>query len=198
MYRAGVIDALSQGVVGQDTAVAYFYCDYANHNTLEASVILGTIIQQLLAVKPSIEEVIAVKIRDTFDHGFSKPSIGDLSQILESIVLEYHQRVYILIDGLDEASLDTQGKVLSNLAKLSTSCGTHLRLCISTREIILRSANFPSCLSLNVSENRVTEDIEHYIKASVQQRLHSLPIMLAHPYLEQNAFHELKAKAQGL
>ena len=193
-----MIDALSQGVVGQDTAITYFYCDYADHNTLEASIILGTIIQQLLAVKPSIDEEIAVKIRDIFDHGFSKPSVGALSEILESLILKYHQRVYILIDGLDEASLETQRRVLSNLAKLSTSCGTHLRLCISTREIIPRSADFASCLSLNVSENRVTEDIEHYIKASVQQRLHSLPIMLAHPYLEQKAFHELKAKAQGL
>ena len=193
-----MIDALSQGLVGQDTAVTYFYCDYANHNTLEASVILGTIIQQLLAVRPSIEEVIAVKIRETFDHGFNFSSIGDLSDILESVILKYHQRVYILIDGLDEANPDTQGRVLSNLARLSTSCGTHLRLCISTREIILRSSDFPTCLSLNISENRVTEDIEHYIKASVQQRLHSLPIILAHPYLEQNAFHELKAKAQGL
>ena len=122
----------------------------------------------MLAVEPSIEEVIAVKIEDIFDHGFSKPSIGDLFEILESIILNYYQRVYIFIDGLDEASRDTQGKVLSNLVKLFNFCGTHLRLCVSTREIILRSADFPSCLSLNVSESRVTDDIENYIKASVQ------------------------------
>ena len=198
MHRAGVINAFSQGLVGQDTVVAYFYCDYADHNTLEASVILGTIIQQFLAVKTCIEEVIAVKIRDTFDHGTGKPSPGDLSKILECIILEYHHRVYIIIDGLDEASLDTQENVLSNLAKLSTSCGTLLRLCISAREITLRSAYFSSCLSLDVSESRVAEDMEHYIKASVQQRLHSLPVMLAHSYLEQSAVHELMAKAQGL
>ena len=193
-----MINALSQGLVGQDTDVTFFYCDYADHNTLEASVILGTIIQQLLAVKTSIEEAIAVKIRDTFNHGISKPSLGDLSNILECIILEYHRRVYIFIDGLDEASLETQEKVLSSLEKLSTKCGTLLRLCISARKIILRSAYFSSCLSLDVSESRVEEDMEHYIRGSVQQRLHNLPVMLTHSYLEQSAVHELTAKAHGL
>ena len=193
-----MINALSQGVAGQDTIVAYFYCDYADRDTLEASVILGTVIQQLLAVKSTIEEAIAVKIRDTFNHGISKPSPGELSRILECIILEYHHRVYIFIDGLDEAGLETQEKVLSNLARLSTSCGTLLRLYISARKISLRSAYFSSCLSLNVSESRVEEDMERYIKASVQIRLRSLPVMLTHPYLEQSAVHELTAKAHGL
>ena len=198
MHRAGVIDALSQEVVGQDTAVTYFYCDYADHNTLEASAILGTIIQQLLAAKTNIEEVIAVKIRDTFNHGISKPLLGDLFKILECIILEYHRRVYIFIDGLDEASLETQENVLSNLAKLTTTRGTLLRLCISARKFNLRSAHFSSCLSLDVSGNHVKEDMEHYIKGSVQQRLHSLPVMLTHSYLEQSAVSELTAKAHGL
>ena len=193
-----MINALSQGLVGQDTVVTFFYCDYADHNTLEASVILGTIIQQLLAVKTSIEEAIAVKIRDTFNHGISKPSLGDLFYILECIIFEYHRRVYIFIDGLDEASLETQEKILSSLEKLSTKCGTLLRLCISAREISLRSAYFSSCLRIDVAESRVEEDMEHYIKGSVQQRLNSLPVILTHPYLEQSAIYELTAKAHGL
>ena len=193
-----MINALSQGLVGQDTVVTFFYCDYADQNTLEASVILGTIIQQSLVGKPSIEEGIAVKIRDTFNHGISKPSLDDLSNILECTILEYHRRVYIFIDGLDEASLETQEIVLSSLAKLSAKCGTLLRLCISARKISLISAYFSSCLSLDVSESRVEEDMEHYIIGSVQQRLHSLPVMLTHPYLEQSAVYELTAKAHGL
>lgn len=185
-------------MAGQHTAVAYFYCDYADYETLDASTILGTIIQQLLVVRPSIEETIAVKIREAFGDGIRKPSAGDLTKILEFIILEYHQCVYIVLDGVDEASPDTQEMLLSSFAKLSTSCSTLLRLYFSTREIALRSTHFPSCLSFNVSENHVAEDIQHYIKASVQQRLHSLPVMFNHPYLEEDAVHELTAKAQGL
>ncbi|KAL9133172.1 MAG: hypothetical protein Q9175_005647 [Cornicularia normoerica] len=195
---AGVINTLSQEMAGQHTAVAYFYCDYADYETLDASTILGTIIQQLLVVRLSIEETIAVKIREAFGDGIRKPSPGDLTKILEFIILEYHQCVYIVLDGVDEASPDTQEVLLSNFAKLSTSCSTLLRLYFSTREIALRSTHFPSCLSFNVSENHVAEDIHHYIKASVQQRLHSLPVMFNHPYLEEDAVHELTAKAQGL
>lgn len=143
-------------------------------------------------------EAIAVKIRDTFNHSISKPSPGELSKILECIILEYNHRVYIFIDGLDEAGLETQEKVLSNLTRLSTLCGTLLRLCISAREISLRSAYFSSCLSIDVSETRVEEDMKYYIKASVYTRLRSLPVMLTHSYLEQSAVHELTAKAHGL
>lgn len=193
-----MINALSQEMDCQHTAVAYFYCDYADHETLDASAILGTIIQQLLVVRSSIDEVTAVKIREAYGDGMRKPLPCDLTKILEGIIHNYHHCVYIILDGVDEANPDTQEKLFGSFAKLLISCGTLLRLYFSTREITLMSDHFPSCLSFDVSESRVAEDIDHYVKVSVQQRLHSLPVMLNHPYLEENAVLELTAKAHGL
>lgn len=193
-----MINALSKEVDGQHNAVAYFYCDYADHETLNASAIIGTIIQQLMVIRPHIEETIAVKIRDAYGDGMRNPSPGDLIKVLELIILNHHQCVYIILDGVDEASPDTQEKLLNNFAKLSAPCGTLLRLFISSRETTLMSDYFPSCLSFKVSESIVAEDIENFIQASVQQRLHSLPVMLSHPYLEESAVNELTAKAQGM
>ena len=193
-----MIDSLSQEVHRPDTAVAYFYCEYADQETLDSSVILGTIIQQLLIGKHVIDEVIAAKIRKAYDDGLRKASLTDLVNCLERIILDYYHRVYIVLDGVDEASTDAQEKLFSNLAKLSASCSTLLRLYISTREITLIPHHFPSCLRFDVSESRVSEDIELYIKSSVQERLHSLPVMVSYPYLEQSAVRELTAKAKGL
>lgn len=193
-----MINALSQEVHRQDTAVAYFYCDYADHETLDASIIIGTFIQQLLVVRPRIEESIAVKIREAYGDGMRKPSPGDLIMILKLVIFLYHDRVYIILDGVDEASPGTQATLLSNFAKLSASCGPLLRLYLSTRETTLIPEHFPLCPSFGVSEDHVAGDIEHYIKASVRQKLHSLPVILNHPYLEEMAIFELTAKAQGL
>ena len=193
-----MIDSLSKEAEGQDTAVAYFYCDYADQETLDSSVILGTIIQQLLIRRSTIEEAIAVNIREAYGDGLGKASPPHLVRLLERIILDHYRCVYIVLDGVDEASPDTQEKLFSNLAKLSASCSTHLRLYISTRDISLMPHHFPSCLSFDVGESRVTEDIEHYIEASVQQRLRSLPVMASYPYLEGKAVRELTAKAKGL
>ena len=193
-----MIDSLSQAIDRSDTAVAYFYCEYADQETLDCSVILGTIIQQLLLGRPIIDEAIAAKIRKAYDDGLRKASPTDLVKCLERIILDYYHRVYIVLDGVDEASTGAQEKLLSNLAKLSASCSTLLRLFISTREITLIPHYFPSCLSFDVSESLVSEDIELYIKSSVQERLHSLPVMVRYPYLERSAVRELTAKAKGL
>lgn len=193
-----MIESLSQEVDHQHSGLAYFYCDYADQETLDDSVILGTIIQQLLLSKHGIEDVIAAKIQEACTDGLSKASSTDLVKILELIILDSYHRVYIVVDGVDEASASTQERLFSNLAKLSASCGTLLRLYISTREIFLMPHHFPSCLTFDVSESRVSEDIEHYIEASVQQRLHSLPVIATYPYLEGSAVRELTAKAKGL
>lgn len=193
-----MIDALSQEVEFQQNAMAFFYCDYADYETLDASTILGTIIQQLLDIRPSIDERIAVKIREAYGDVVRKSSPADLFKLLESIVREHHHSVYIVLDGVDEATPDTQEKLLSGFSMLSASCGTLLKLYFSTRQVTLISDHFPSYLSFNISESSADEDIENYIKASVQQRLHSLPIMLNHPYLEESAVRQLTAKAQGM
>ena len=193
-----MIDALSQEVDFRDNALAFFYCDYADYETFDPSTTLGTIIRQLLVVRANIEERIAVKIRAAYGNGIRKASPGDLFQLLEIIVQEHHHRVYIILDGVDEALPDTQEKLLSGFARLSASCGTLLKLYISTREITLISDYFPSYLSFDISESSAAEDIENYIQASVQQRLHNLPVILNHPYLEESAIRQLAAKAQGM
>lgn len=193
-----MIDSLSQEVNRPDIAVAYFYCDYAEQETLDCSVIIGTIIQQLLISRRVIDEVIAAKIRKAYDDGLRKASLTELVSCLERIILDSYRRVYIVLDGVDEASTDAQEKLFSNFAKLSASCSTLLRLYISTREITLISHHFPSCLNFDVSESRVSQDIELYVKSSVQERLCNLPVMVRYPYLEQSAIRELTAKARGL
>ena len=193
-----MIDALSQEVEFQQNAMAFFYCDYADYETLDASTILGTIIQQLLDIRPSIKETIAVKIREAYGDGIRKSSPADLFQLLDFIIRHYHHTVYVVLDGVDETTPETQEKLLSGFSMLSESCGKLLKLYFSTRDITQISDHFPSYLSFNISESGADEDLENYIKASVHQRLHSLPIMVNHPYLEESAVRQLTVKAQGM
>lgn len=193
-----MIESLSQEVDRQNSDLAYFYYDFTDQETLDDSIILGTIIQQLLVSRQGLEDVVAAKILEAYTDSLRKASSTDLVEVLELIILDSYHCVYIVVDGVDEASASTQEKLFSNLAKLSASCGTLLRLYISTRETFLMPHHFPSCLTFDVSESRVSEDIEHYIESSVQQRLHNLPVISNYPYLEGSAVRELTAKAKGL
>lgn len=91
-----MIHALSQEVDHQQSALAYFYCDYADQETLDASVILGTIIQQLLLSRQSIEDTIATTIREAYRDGMRTPSPAVLTKILEIVIqiLDYLMCLY--------------------------------------------------------------------------------------------------------
>jgi len=88
------------------SAIAYCYCDHADGKTLEAPSIIGTLIQQLLIVKSTIDEIAASMIRKMYHQGLGHPPFDKLIDLLCHIIGGY-DLVYIVIDGLDEAETDS-------------------------------------------------------------------------------------------
>ena len=192
-----MIEALLRNVDNGTSVAAYIYCDFADSSTLDSLSIIGTIIQQLLIVKPTIPEPIARNIRELYGDGLRRPTVEGLIDLLCSVVEEY-QYTYIIVDGVDEANFETQNYILSMITKITSLKTTFAKFFVSSRENSLISEALRSWPKINVSEDRTSQDMGVYIKASITEKLASHSVIKNNPGLQVEVEEELMRKAQGM
>lgn len=192
-----VIESLSREVDSQSSAIAYFYCDYADSKILELPLIIGTLVQQLLILKPTISDVTASQIRNIYCDGILQAASENLTQLLCSVIDDY-ELVYLVLDGADETSPDTQHDILSMVRKLTIFAGTNVKVFFSSRDSVRISNAFKGYPDLSASESCNALDIKTYIQASVRDRLAHHSVIRSNPDLKVKTEDELVEKAHGM
>lgn len=177
-------------------AIVYFYCDYADHRTLETCNILGTIILQLLRTNP-IPEPLMVMIRKGYEDGLRTPETKELIEIICAAV-ELFPQVFIIIDGLDECKKNVCQDVLVLIKRLIHKRSPCVKIFVSCREEdqILQSLSHYS--HIQISTEAVFRDISAFIQGTVRSRLQSGELKIHNSNLEKDIIHRLEAKAQGM
>lgn len=192
-----MIDSLTQEVDNQTSALAYFYCDYADSETLDLMLIVGTIILQLLIVKPTLPEPIALDIRDIFGDGLRRPTPDRLITLLCNVAMEY-TNVFVFLDGIDEVDLDTQGAISSLVRKLIAIGETLTKVFVSSRESSCIAEAMGCYPRIRMSEDCIRQDVEAYILASVNKKLSTHSVLQDNPELRRVVEEELMVKAEGM
>lgn len=176
--------------------VVYFYCDYADHRTLDTCNILGTILLQLLRTKP-IPEPIMVMIRRSYEDGLRTPETKELIAIICAAV-ELFSRICIIIDGLDECKKNVWRDVLvliKDLIQKRTPC---VKVFVSCREEDQILQGFSGYSHIQISTEVVSHDIIAFIQGTIRSRLDSGDLKILNPALEKDISDKLEAKAQGM
>jgi Cdc6-like AAA superfamily ATPase len=134
MIAAIVIDHLTTEIRNSTTGVAWVYCSYRSRGEQTPSTLLGSILKQLVQFEtPSVVELVTKLKQHHVDRG-TKPTADDLRQVLLSVLAEF-STTYIVVDALDEFSIDSgsRSQFLGHLRALQQS--TDLRLMIISRHI---------------------------------------------------------------
>lgn len=177
-------------------AVAYFYCDYADHRTLETCNILGTILLQLIRTK-TIPEPLMAMIRQSYEDGLRTPETRELIAIIGAAV-ELFPEIFIIIDGLDECKKNVWQDVLiliKDLIQKGTPCVKFFVSCREEDQILQGLAQY---FHIQISTEAVSRDISAFIQGAVRSRLDSGDLRIYNPTLEKDITHKLEAKAQGM
>ena len=194
--RSTVVDQLLATVDLRKTGVAYYYCDYADHRTLETVSILGTIIMQLLRTI-QIPAKVQEDIFRIYDNGLRTPMVEELIGVHNSTIKNFSE-IYIVIDGLDECDKDTRHDILSYVKEIAISDICFIRVFVSCREEdqILHSLKLHSYIHLTAS--MLSDDINSFVISSVSSRIKSGDLRIRNPTLEREIIAELMAKANGM
>jgi hypothetical protein len=134
MIAAIVIDHLTTEIRDSTTGVAWVYCSYRSRGEQTADTLLGSILKQLVRSETPHVVDLVIKFKQQYATRGTKPTADDLRRVLFSVLAEL-STTYIVVDALDECSVDggTRSQLLEHLRALQHK--TDLRLLITSRHI---------------------------------------------------------------
>lgn len=108
------------------TGIAYHYCHFKRQDKEDASIILSSILKQLVQGRGDIPDSLSLLYKKHKEQS-TKPSFDEICSTLQSVA-PLHSRVFIFIDGLDECleSDGTRGRLLTQLFHLQNIHGANI------------------------------------------------------------------------
>jgi hypothetical protein len=166
MMSIGLIEQLS---LMQDTVVTYFFCQNANYelNTLEA--IVKGLILRLMNQQKQLRELLQRRwdvAKERFEEDVTWRSLWDvLLEMLDSCTCE---RVYVIIDALDECRDDNMTDLLRVLVRTGLHRPSKIKWLLTSRpldsaEQELLAGRDQTLVSLEVNSEHVAEAVKTYI-----------------------------------
>ena len=98
------------------TGLCYHYCTYADKRTLSLVSLYGSLTRQLLEHR-EIPDHLSTLISDCNKYA-SCACVSDMSKLFE-LTCDLYRKVHVVIDGLDELSVDDHQPLLVSLKKIS-------------------------------------------------------------------------------
>lgn len=154
--------------------MAYFFCDFTDPRSLLPSVIIRSLIRQMLAIfhgSPTFENEI---IRFIKEHHMT-PSIDTWCELFFRVTKLLPTYSYFVLDGIDECSEDNQCQLLKFIEQLMNLNRREIKFFISSRPevYIIRYierafTNTAEKVDLNAIKNR--PEIEAFIDDALTER----------------------------
>ena len=144
-------------------AVAYVYCNFKRQDDQTAIDLIASLLKQLSQALPLLPEGVR-NLYEQHDKGRSRPSLKELSMILRIVAATY-QRVYIIIDALDECQVlnSSQQILLDRLFNLQANCAVNIFA--TSRFIPEIEEKFRGLPSLEIRASE--EDVRKYIDGHI-------------------------------
>ncbi|KAH7323128.1 ankyrin repeat-containing domain protein [Stachybotrys elegans] len=198
VLAAGVVEeCLERNAQATGTAVAYFFCAYRDERTHEAVSILSSLCSQL-----AMQGEDCFQILEDFYNRLKTDRLLSSAPPMSSLIKAMNKmcglfnRVYLIIDGLDECLDHTQDTVQSLMTFVSSQTDEIVSIAFSSRdEVFIREElqQFP-----HVEIEAHTEDIRHYVLTELDQRIASRKLRLRDLTLKDHITTRLVTGAKGM
>ncbi|OMP84402.1 hypothetical protein BK809_0000183 [Diplodia seriata] len=161
MAASVVIENLASRCEGRNSAVAFLYCKHDMRNEQAADHLLATLLRQLVEGKGRLHE--AIMHLDEECKKKRKPTADELRKAL-LIMVNTYDRVYIVVDGLDECSNwddDIRPVFLDTIRHLQDSAP--VKLLATSRDIPIIQEEFQRDVRLDISARKA--DVLKYLQS---------------------------------
>ncbi|RXW15006.1 hypothetical protein EST38_g10851, partial [Candolleomyces aberdarensis] len=165
LLRSIVIKHLQKDDIARQAPVIFAFCRYTEKYS--PSEIFASWIQQLLRRDRSTLEHVRESFR-THERDNSRPSDAELHQLMTAAVQKLN-RVFIVLDGLDEAQEDARKPLLDFINSLPSNTHT----LIMSRPLGSLQRLFPCAVQVDIEARN--EDIERF----VEKKIHDIPSLHA-------------------
>jgi hypothetical protein len=166
------VDSMSPFFMEINSAICYYYCDYAEARTLDVCLILGTLIRQLLE-RIAVPSDLAKEINYYFEDGSTKPLPEDYIQLLTKTLSRF-TTVMVILDGVDELAREDQTVLVDAVRQLIQIPSSVVKIMVFSRreEKLIRKA-FERYAFFDISADFVSKDIARFVTDSVDLKIQS-------------------------
>lgn len=191
-------DIANGTITSHDLLIVYHYCEFSDPRTLQPTVILGTLIRQLLETV-TIPEDLGQQIEQCYTPSTRQAMPEELFAVLKN-ALKRFSKAYVLIDGLDECKREDICLVLSMLEELLQSQPNPPppKVLIFSRDLDMIPRIVTSYARLEVSINKMSFDINSYIEETVKSKISCGDLNISDVSLEKEVIATLKEGAHGM
>ena len=189
-----VIDELFENEFEQqDIGVAYFYLDYTQRETHNATFLLRSILRQLCALKASLPRAL-IDFHSLHSRKGRPIFAGNLVACLTQVIQEF-ERVFVVIDALDEFEEGQERNELLN--SLTSLAETSLKVIVTSRphpnDIRRRLSDFTS---FEVEAN--PDDVKLFLNGTIDNDEEALEIIERDESLREDVVDTLMERARGM
>ncbi|KAK4212166.1 hypothetical protein QBC37DRAFT_389070 [Rhypophila decipiens] len=173
ILTAIVIDDLltrfASGLASLDIGIAYIYFNFRRHDQQRYPEVMLSVLKQLCQSLPSLPCFLA-DLWNSHKKKQTRPTAGDIVRGLEEVVQAYANRVFIVVDAVDESSSNdgTRSRVLKELLRLQDESSTPLLLFATSRympDIMETFRSRSTTISVDIRASR--HDIEQYVDGNI-------------------------------
>ena len=159
---AGVVDDLQQRFAkSDDIGVACIYCDYKDQVAQTTKNLLASLWLQLAANNRDLSNEVEDLYNKYMSQGpRSRPTLDEVSRILR-IEVERYQKVYIVVDALDECSAENRTTFLRQISALPPS----VHLMVTSRFLSSIPRQFKNATKIEIEAD--IEDVKYYVKERI-------------------------------
>jgi hypothetical protein len=176
-------------------ALAYFYCDYKDPRTHSPKLILGSLARQI-----AVQHEGCFKRIGEFYRKWNAPQIpigenitkslctliGDLSRIFSSVM--------IIVDGLDEVTMDRSG--VAHLLQSLNTHSNHIKTLFASRKEVDLEHPLRNYRQLSISA--MSSDLRLYVASEIAKRTNDKRLRIRSPDLKEHIMRTLVEKADGM
>lgn len=189
-------EALTYGHTTARVGVGFFFCDYKDHSTGQATNILGAVASQLARQNDEAFDIFR-KYYETLNPPKGLPQTPETEELRAKItsMSETFDQTIIVIDGLDECGDNTDEvvDVLSELAQYTTSVSIAL---FSRDHYDIRVRLEEKSEHIPIAAH--TEDIRLYVGAELDKRTRTRRLELTSIAMKEEIMETLVSRAQGM
>lgn len=179
------------------TKIVYFFCQYDNEMSLQATTMVGSIIRQLLDQDTNLFRKNEHKVRDLVEQ--KHVELAQLESLLLDILADIDRTVMIL-DGLDECSDKEMKLIIKTLRsiKLQGPPGLKLYLAGDDRINDLITTFIEPAFVVHTQSTEATSDIEELVKQLVLTKKEDGDLKVGDMLLYDDIVETLSTGAQGM